>query len=274
MPAQSVQSLQRDAIKNYFFNKKDADIDISLHLDRIHFSTDSPFTEHINIKACFDDIEISSTDDKYPNLPQQEYLEYDIIEESKKTKTVFIPLKGLIWQATCTYWDDIALSDKEEAIISCLQLLDPLTTRFTFKGENMKDRVRYSVIKTGKFPNPVPLATMGEGIQRIFAIALAMTVAGDGYLLIDEIETGLHHSIQVEVWRTIFKLAREWNVQVFATTHSWDCIEAFQEAAAENENEEAMLIRLQKKRNSTAIVATTYDKASMDIVTRQGIEVR
>ena len=209
-----------------------------------------------------------------PALPQKEALDYSVIEESKKFKTVFIPLAGLSWKATCTYWDDIVLTNKENEIISCLQLLDREISRFTFKGENMQDRVRYSVVKTGRFPDPLPLANMGEGIQRIFALALAMSTASNGYLIIDEFETGLHHSIQADVWRAVFKLAHEWNVQVFATTHSWDCVEAFQEAAAEDQNEEAMLIRLQRKRDGTGIVATPYDEESLKIVTRQGIEVR
>ena len=209
-----------------------------------------------------------------PPLPQKEALDYSVIEESKKFKTVFIPLAGLSWKATCTYWDDIVLTNKENEIISCLQLLDREISRFTFKGDNMQDRVRYSVVKTGRFPDPLPLANMGEGIQRIFALALAMSTASNGYLIIDEFETGLHHSIQADVWRAVFKLAHEWNVQVFATTHSWDCVEAFQEAAAEDQNEEAMLIRLQRKRDGTGIVATPYDEESLKIVTRQGIEVR
>ena len=209
-----------------------------------------------------------------PPLPKKELFEYAVIGRSKDYKTVFIPLSGLTWKATCTYWDDLALTDREEAVISCLQVIEPSIKRFTFKGENMDNRVRYSVVKTERFRDPVPLANLGEGIQRVFAIALAMSTSSNGYLLIDEIETGLYHRVQPDVWRAVFKLAYEWNVQVFATTHSWDCVEAFQEAAAEDQNEEAMLIRLQKKRDGTGIVATPYDEESLKIATRQGIEVR
>ena len=138
----------------------------------------------------------------------------------------------------------------------------------------MQDRVRYSVVKTGRFPDPLPLANMGEGIQRIFALALAMSTASNGYLLIDEFESGLHHSIQADVWRAVFKLAHEWNVQVFATTHSWDCVSAFQEAATENEDEGARLIRLQRERHGTAIEAESYNEKAMAAVVEQGIEVR
>ncbi|PZN85104.1 MAG: hypothetical protein DM484_01805 [Candidatus Methylumidiphilus alinenensis] len=209
-----------------------------------------------------------------PSLPKKELFEYAVIGRSKDYKTVFIPLSGLTWKSTCTYWDDLALTDREDAIISCLQVIEPSIKRFTFKGENMDNRVRYSVVKTERFRDPVPLANLGEGIQRVFAMALAMSTASNGYLLIDEFETGLHHSVQADVWRAVFKLANEWNVQVFATTHSWDCVEAFQEASAENKDEEAMLIRLQRKRDGTGIEVVSYDERRRDIATRQGVEVR
>ncbi len=137
----------------------------------------------------------------------------------------------------------------------------------------MKDRVRYSVVKTGQFADPISLANLGEGIQRIFAVALAMTVASDGILLVDEIETGLYHRAQSDVWRAVFKLAHEWNVQVFATTHSWDCVSSFQEASAEFQDD-ARLIRLQRSRDGSGIEAESYNKSAMKAVVEQGIEIR
>jgi len=207
-----------------------------------------------------------------PPLPKKDAFDYSVIGKSKDYKTVLIPLSGLTWKATCTYWDDLALTDREEAIISCLQVIEPTIKRFTFKGENMDNRVRYSVVKSDRFDSPLPLANFGDGTQRVFAMALAMSTASNGYLLIDEFETGLHHSVQADVWRAVFKLAHEWDVQVFATTHSQDCIDAFQEAAAEDKNEEAMLISLQQRKSG--IKAVLFDENELKVVTRGHIEVR
>ena len=207
-----------------------------------------------------------------PPLPKQISLEYSVIGKSKDYNTVFVPLSGLTWKATCTYWDDLTLTDREDEIVSRLQIIEPSIKKANFKGENSQNRIRYPVIKSERFESPLPLANMGEGIQRVFAIALAMSTASRGYLLIDEFETGLHYSVQADVWRAVFKLAHEWNVQVFATTHSWDCIEAFQEAAAEDHNEEAMLISLQQRK--AGIKAVLFDEDDLKIVTRGHIEVR
>jgi AAA15 family ATPase/GTPase len=42
-----------------------------------------------------------------------------------------------------------------------------------------------------------------------------MVNAQDGYLLIDEFENSLHYSVQEQVWKAIFSLAKSLNVQVF-----------------------------------------------------------
>ncbi len=103
-------------------------------------------------------------------------------------------------------------------------------------------------------------------MQRMFGIALALVNSRNGILLVDEIENGLHYSAQPDVWRLIFRLASRLNVQVFATTHSWDCIEAFQE----DTQNAGLLIRLESKKGK--IVATLFDEQELGIATREQIE--
>ncbi len=51
------------------------------------------------------------------------------------------------------------------------------------------------------------------------------------FLLIDEIENGIHYTAHKEFWQHLFKLCKELNVQVFTTTHSLEMIKAFNEVA-------------------------------------------
>jgi len=60
-----------------------------------------------------------------------------------------------------------------------------------------------------------------------------MVNAENGVLLIDEFENGLYWEVQEQLWPVIFKMAEELNVQVFATTHSNDCLKGFVNAWAE-----------------------------------------
>ena len=77
----------------------------------------------------------------------------------------------------------------------------------------------------------VPLAVMGEGITRFASIVLTMVEVPGGVMLIDEVENGIHHSVLTDVWRMIDdKSSRRFGVQVFATTHSFECVHAADQA--------------------------------------------
>lgn len=61
-------------------------------------------------------------------------------------------------------------------------------------------------------------------MRRLLALRLAFVGTADGFLLVDEIDTGLHWTVMEDMWRFVVEVARRNRVQVFATTHSYDCI--------------------------------------------------
>lgn len=71
------------------------------------------------------------------------------------------------------------------------------------------------------------LTDFGEGMQRVFMIALVFAYAENGVVLIDELENALHISLLRDFSRFLHELAIAFNVQVFATSHSKECIDAF-----------------------------------------------
>ena len=89
--------------------------------------------------------------------------------------------------------------------------------------------------------------------------------------MIDEFENGLHYSVQPDAWRMIFRLAQRLDVQVFATTHSSDAVEAFQEAATESP-EDGVLLKL--TRRGDKIHPTVFAEEELASATRYDIEVR
>ena len=71
----------------------------------------------------------------------------------------------------------------------------------------------------------VPLPAMGEGMTRLARLVLGMSSVPGGVLLVDEVENGIHHSAMVGVWKAIGHAAERFDTQVFATTHSFECIQ-------------------------------------------------
>lgn len=108
----------------------------------------------------------------------------------------------------------------------------------------------------------MPLAVMGSGINRMLNITLGFLRAQKAVILIDEIENGLHYSLLTDVWRTLYDLSSRFNVQVFVTTHSYECIVAANNAFTELESDELHLHRLYRRDGS--VKAVTYSKEALD----------
>jgi len=168
-------------------------------------------------------------------------------------------------------WDKIALSEREEDVVEALRIIDPeISAVSMIGGEGVRAR-RTAIVRADNLPCRVPLRSFGDGLNRLFGIILSLVSAKDGLLLVDEFENGMHHTVQLDVWRAIFRLAQKLDIQVFATSHSWDSIEAFQKAASETP-EDGVLVRLSRKGED--IVATLFSEEELAVVARERIEVR
>jgi AAA15 family ATPase/GTPase len=100
-----------------------------------------------------------------------------------------------------------------------------------------KNDIKRFLVDSKTFPEKsVDVTNYGEGLQRIFEIALAFAYCKNGVLLIDELETAIHYSLLVDFTKFIQELAVKFNVQVFITTHSKECIGAFVENDVHNED--------------------------------------
>jgi len=118
----------------------------------------------------------------------------------------------------------------------------------------------------------LPLPIMGEGMVRLASLILAIGDAQNGVVLLDEIENGLHHSVLSKVWRVIGEAARKFNTQVFATTHSLECIKAAHKAFVESAFYDFRLHRLERTKET--IRALTYDQETLEAAIETGLEVR
>lgn len=168
-------------------------------------------------------------------------------------------------------WDNIALTEKEQYVIDALKIIEPTTERIAFVDENSRERV--AKIKLSGSQSVLPLKSMGDGINRVLTIILALINSDKGFLLIDEFENGLHHSVQEKLWKIIFDLSQKLNVQVFVTTHSNDCIRSFENVLSnESDVQLGQLIRLDNINGS--IQQVTLDVNELNIAIDNNIEIR
>ena len=178
--------------------------------------------------------------------------------------------EGLTSDMTALLWDSIALTDAQGDVIAAMQIIAPGLMAINFVAGQGSGRI--PIAKIANIEIPVPLLSLGEGMSRMFGIILALVNAKDGILLIDEVDTGLHYSVLPDLWKLIFEVAHRLNVQVFATSHSWDCIQAFQLAADDNKEEEGVVIRLENRDGEVSPII--FDERKLNIAVREHIEVR
>lgn len=92
------------------------------------------------------------------------------------------------------------------------------------------------VVSDDAFEKPMDLTNYGEGFQRIFFISMMFASAQNGVLLLDEFENSLHVDLVALFAPFIHELAERFNVQVFLTSHSKECIDAFVENVPNHED--------------------------------------
>ncbi len=118
----------------------------------------------------------------------------------------------------------------------------------------------------------VPLNYAGDGIMSLASILVAIGSCRGGVVLVDEIENGIHHSVLSKVWKAIYSAARDFDAQVFATTHSWECIVAAHEAFKKEKDYDFRLYRLERVDDEISAVA--YEKEILETAIENGMEVR
>ena len=210
----------------------------------------------------------------YPLNPYSPTFSRLIRPELEEINSFFVGANGLSGNQAGDLWDQTTLRSKDVDVLTSLRIIAPGIEGYSFVGdpESRTGLGRVPIVRIKDIDEPLPLRSLGNGMYRMLCISLSFVNATDGMLLIDEIENGIHYSVQPELWQLIFQLARRLNVQVFATTHSWDCIKGFQRAAEKEKQEEGMLIRLGRRKGEAAV--TLFDEEELGIATRQQIEVR
>ncbi|MBF0425460.1 MAG: AAA family ATPase [Magnetococcales bacterium] len=83
-------------------------------------------------------------------------------------------------------------------------------------------------------PEKIPISHVSSGIGRLFTILLAIRSRENGIVAIDEIENGFYYDRMPSIWSLIHRFAVQYDVQIFASTHSWECLQAAAACAEQN----------------------------------------
>ncbi|MFZ2361688.1 MAG: ATP-binding protein [Anaerolineae bacterium] len=163
---------------------------------------------------------------------------------------------------------NLAVAKQEDQAVRFLRIVEPRLQRLAVQYRGGVPVIYGDV----DLPRLIPLPLMGQGTGRLLQIALAIPEARGGILLIDELENGIHHAIMPAVWRGIAALARTYQVQIFATTHSRECIDAALEAFQDDLGVRFALHRLESANGDMRTM--TYDLDMLRAAQEVDAEVR
>lgn len=196
--------------------------------------------------------------------------------ESRETPPVqFITPDSLEPRSMSEMWNKVITEGRESEVIEAMRILAPgLKGIFFLSGDSaLRFGARGGVLaafETGR--RREPLGSHGDGMRRLLALSLSLIRSEDGLLLVDEVDTGLHYSVMGDMWRLLVEAARRSNVQVFATTHSSDCVHGLA-WLCENHADLRQEVSVQKieadLRQSVAL-----DADEIMLAVSQGMEVR
>jgi AAA15 family ATPase/GTPase len=167
-----------------------------------------------------------------------------------------------------TEFDKARLNERDDEVLKAFKAIDP-----SIVGVESFSIGEPTVYVKRDGQSRLPLSLFGDAINRIADIILKLVNNENSILLIDEIENGIHHSNQVYFWDVLYKLARELNVQIFATTHSLEMTQAFVEAGRKYPDLSAHF-ELTKHAKTGQIIAIRRDLNTLDYGISHNKEVR
>ena len=148
-------------------------------------------------------------------------------------------------------YSSIQKKDKEQFLNDILKEFDPQIENFKIIDNKPQCKVKNNYIE---------ITELGDGTRHLVSIVVSLFRTENGYLFIDEIDNGIHYIQLDKLWEIILTVSKELNCQVFATTHSKECIESYYRTAKKLEDEDITFIELGKnKENKIKAMVYPYD---------------
>jgi len=133
------------------------------------------------------------------------------------------------------YYASLQEEEKESYLNDILNGFDTQIENFKIINDVAQCKIKNSYVE---------ITELGDGTKHLVSIILSLFSAKNGFLFIDEIGNGIHYTNLDKLWEIILTISKQQNVQVFATTHSKECIESYARVAKELEDNEITFFKL------------------------------
>jgi len=119
----------------------------------------------------------------------------------------------------------------------------------------------------------LPFQVLGDGPVALAKTLVSLAAVRGGVLLIDEVGEGIHHSLYPTVWQILHRAAERLDVQIVATTHSGECLDAAFESLRKRPNE-LKVYRMQRSKSDDGTDVRDYEGAKLASAINMNAELR
>ena len=146
----------------------------------------------------------------------------------------FIGARSNVSEAqSANLYSKLRIADKAEAFEKAILDEFPILQSLDIESPGGTP-VIYGRLKSGR---RLPLTMISSGINHLAAILLALTYKPRSILLLDEIENGFFHDRFGSIWNRLYEVSTAMEGQIFATTHSMECLQALADQMKNREDE-------------------------------------
>ena len=168
------------------------------------------------------------------------------------TSILFLDNKGFTNKFLKQIYIEVQRQDKEEELNKFIRLFDNNIKKFKI----FDDSPECKLINQNGYRK---LSEFGDGLKSYISIICALYACKNSYLFIDEVDNGIHYTNLDKLWEIILTLSKQQNVQVFATTHSKECIESYARVAKRLEDKEITFIEMCKREDEIKAFIYPFD---------------
>jgi len=189
-------------------------------------------------------------------------------EYIEKYKGIFLSPEFFAYSQTVNQFSNLVVEKRKDNVVKILKEIEPSLTDMDIASDNI-------IFCDLGLEKMLPINVMGSGIYKILSTVLAIEANKDGVIFIDEIENGLSFNSQEILWKAIFASAKLFNVQIFASSHSLECIRALSYVSSgklPNLEDDVRVYRIEKKEKDFRVVK--FNQENIESVIEKGWDIR
>ncbi len=206
---------------------------------------------------------------------EQQVLHVELTEQGLKmgriadiVPEVFVNTGGQYGPNTVLRFSELSKEGKEELVTDAVRSTYPRVQALSIEVQDSTPMLFASV---DDVPGKIPVEFVSSGLTKYITLLCAILDNAGGVVLIDEIENGFHYSKLPALWTQLHKFCAEHDVQLFASTHSLECLRALSGAVTADPDDFALL------RMTAANGQATVEKFGGDMIEaalEQRVEIR